>query len=425
MTTLSTNTNYKKPYRPLPIKILNGLGVGNVHKQFDPELLMAKARKQAGGQAGGTELSTAPLMRPLKLLCDSLIAEANLSPFGRIVQQTRLKGLLVNRLRLDALMAKHPEILDQPDPEVILIAGLARTGTTFLHRALSADPLARTLPSWEALAPAPLPGEPAGDPSKRIKRGQSANKVMGWLAPDFAAVHPVSAEEPEEDILLLDLAMMSQTAEAVTYVPSYSAWLERQDHRPAYAYLRDVMKVLQWLAPGTGKSTHWVLKSPHHGEQLGAALDIFPKATVLVTHRDPMVTTASCSSLMWHTHALSTDTPDAVMIAHHWLRKSGIMANNTIAARKANPERTFLDIHYTDMMKDPASIIKQIYAAHGAPLRNEGAEAVIKSTQNRPDHTGGKKHAYQLANFGLTKQDVKNTFADYYDHYQFEGLPSS
>ena len=48
MTTLSTNTNYKKPYRPLPIKILNGLGVGNVHKQFDPELLMAKARKQAG-----------------------------------------------------------------------------------------------------------------------------------------------------------------------------------------------------------------------------------------------------------------------------------------------------------------------------------------------------------------------------------------
>jgi hypothetical protein len=421
MTALSTNTNYKKPYRPLPIKILNGLGMGNVHKQFDPDLLMAKARKQAGG----TELSSAPLMRPLKLLCSSLIAEANLSPFGRIVQQTRLKGLLVNRLRLDALMAKHPDILAQPDPDVILIAGLARTGTTFLHRALSADPGARTLPSWEALAPAPLPGEPAGDTSKRIARGRSANKVMKWLAPDFTAVHPVSAEAPEEDILLLDLTMMSQTAEAVSYVPSYSAWLERQDHRPAYAYLRDVMKVLQWLRPGKGRATHWVLKSPHHAEQLGAALDIFPKATTLITHRDPMVTTASCSSLMWHTHALSTDTPDAVTIAHHWLRKSGVMASNTIAARKANPDRKFLDIHYADLIKDPSSIIKQIYAAHGAPLRAEGASAVVKSAQNRPDHTGGKKHVYALADFGLTEQHVKKTFAQYYEYYQFAGSTSS
>jgi len=421
MNALSTNTDYKNPYRPLPIKIINGLGFGNVHKQFNPDLLMAAARKKAGG----TELSSAPLMTPLKLLCNSLIAEANLSPFGRIVQRTRLKGLLINRLRLDALMAAHPEILEQPDPDVILIAGLARTGTTFLHRALSADPMARTLPSWEALAPAPLPGEPAGDPSKRIKNGQSANKAMNWLAPDFAAVHPVSAEAPEEDILLLDLTMMSQTAEAVSYVPSYSAWLEQQDHGPAYAYLRDVMKVMQWLRPGKGKSTHWVLKSPHHAEQLGAALDIFPKATTLITHRDPLITTASCSSLMWHTHALSTDTPDAVTIAHHWLRKSGIMANNTIDARKANPDRKILDIHYADLMKDPASVIKDIYAAHGLPLKSDGQAAVLKSVQNRPDHTGGKKHAYDLSDFGLTTQDVKKTFAPYYDHYNFVDRASS
>jgi len=163
----TTHTDYARPYRPLPIKLFNAAGLGDIHKQFAPARLLAAARKQAGE----TELLRAPLKEPLKRLCDSLIAEAELSPFGRIVQATRLKTLLVNRLRLDALMAKHPEILDQPDPHVLLIAGLARTGTTFLHRVLAADPMARSLPSWEALNPAPLPDETAGNPIRRIRRG--------------------------------------------------------------------------------------------------------------------------------------------------------------------------------------------------------------------------------------------------------------
>lgn len=409
MSDMTTRTDYAKPFRPWPIRLFNTIGAGNLHKQFDPDLLMAAARKKAGK----SELSSAPLKEPLERLCASLIAEANLSPFGRIVQATRLKMLLINRLRLDALMAKHPEILAQPDPQILLIAGLARTGTTFLHRILAADPMARTLPSWEALCPAPLPGQPAGDPSKRIQRGRSANKAMNWLAPDFAAVHPVSAEAPEEDILLLDLTMMSQTAEAVTWVPSFSAWLESVDHRPAYAYLRDVLKVLQWLRPGANRTTHWVLKSPHHAEHLAAALDTFPNATVLQTHRDPLVTTGSCSSLMCHTHGLSNDTPNPEAIARHWLRKSGLMANNALAARTSHRDRTFLDIGYDDLMTDPTRIIADIYTAHGAPLRQEGQAAVTKAALAPTEHGKGKRHTYALSDFGLTAEDVRQTFAAY------------
>lgn len=413
MSAQKTRTDYARPYRPWPIKLYNGLGIGNAQKRFNPNRLMAAARKQAGH----TQLSSAPLEEPLAHLCSALISEANLSPFGQIVQAARLKMLLVNRLRLDGLMAKHPEILAQPDPDVLLIAGLARTGTTFLHRVLAADPMARTLPSWEALSPAPLPGEPLNDPQKRIKNGQSANKAMNWLAPDFAAVHPVDATQPEEDILLLDLTMMSQTAEAVTWVPSYSAWLESVDHRPAYAYLRDVLKTLQWLRPGTGKSTHWVLKSPHHAEQLAAAMDVFPKATILQTHRDPHVTTASCSSLMCHTHSLSTDAPNPEAIARHWLRKSGLMARNAMAARAENPARTALDINYQDLMADPAGIITDIYAAHGAPLTGAGKEAAIKAALAPTRHGQGKQHAYALSDFGLTPEDVDRTFAAYLAHH--------
>lgn len=416
----STQTDYARPFRPLAVRAFNALGRGNPHKQFNPDRLFAAAQKTAGE----TELSGAPLMEPLRKLCSSILQEANLSPFGRVIQSTRLKTLITNRLRLDALMRKHPEILRQPDPDVLLIAGLARTGTTMLHRTLAADPAARSLPSWEALNPAPVPGDAPGDPGSRLKLGRFANKMMNWLAPDFAAVHPVSAEAPEEDILLLDLTMMSQTAEAVTYVPSYSTWLESVDHRPAYAYLRDVMKTLQWLRPGPGKSTHWVLKSPHHGEQLAAVFDTFPKATIIQTHRDPQVTTASCSSLMCHTHALSTDHPNPERIARHWLRKSRLMAENAIGARTANPERAVVDITYKRLMENPAAAISDIYSAHGEPLTEAGRDIVIAAAR-RSSKPKGKSHAYALSDFGLTESDVQEAFANYLTHYKLFDLEAA
>lgn len=416
-----TRTDYARPYRPLTIRLYTALPKLRADSTvFNPDRIFQHAERKTGL----SELSSAPLMEPLERLCEALASEAKLSNFGRIVQLTRLRSLVVNRLRLDALMRANPDILEQPDPDILLIAGLARTGTTFLHRTLAKDPLARSLPSFEALNPAPWPGEPHGTHDKRLKSGHSATKAMNWLAPDFAAVHPVGADAPEEDILLLDLTMISQTAEAVTYVPSYSKWLESIDHRPAYTYLRDVLKTLQWLEPGPGKTTHWVLKTPNHSEQLAAAFDVFPKATVLQTHRDPMVTTASCSSLMCHTHSLSTDEPDPHAIASHWLRKSGIMANNAIAARAANPDRKVIDIPYKDLMADPARIISNIYATHGAPLTETGRDAAIAAALAPTPH-GSKRHAYALADFGLTEDDVRGTFKPYTDHLKtlMEGSP--
>ncbi|MEO1405501.1 MAG: sulfotransferase, partial [Pseudomonadota bacterium] len=234
----TTRTDYAEPYRPWPIKAFNALGGPGAPRGFHAEQLL----KAAKAKTKLTDLSDAPLMEPLERLCTALNTEARLSPFGRIVQRERLMGLLVNRLRLDDIMRRHPEIRDEPDPHVLLIAGLARTGTTLLQRSLASDPHARALPSWEALCPAPVPGEEMAESHKREKTAKQTTKLMKWLAPDFQTVHPVAHDAPEEDILLLDLTMMSQTAEAVTYVPSYSAWLELQDHRPVYAYFRDVLK---------------------------------------------------------------------------------------------------------------------------------------------------------------------------------------
>jgi hypothetical protein len=416
VTQAATNTNYTRPFRPRLIRLFNKLPRLRSDKAvFNPDNIISYAQKMTGE----TELSDAPLREPLEKLCAAIAEEAQLSNFGRVVQETRLKNLLVNRFRLDAITRKHPAILDAPTPDVIVIAGLARTGTTLLHRTLAADPDARSLPSWEALNPAPFPKEKPNAPASRIKKGQSATAFMGWLAPDFSAVHPVSALEPEEDILLLDLTMVSQTAEAMMHVPSYSAWLETIDHRPAYEYLRDTLKVLDWLKP----AKHWVLKTPNHSEQLGVIMNVFPNATIIQTHRHPSHTMASCCSLMAHTMALSSDHIDTNAIGRHWLRKAGRMAAKAHDARQAHPDRSVIDMHYTDLVADPLNAVATVYAARGVPLSGT-RRAAISHALDQPRPHRDRRHAYHLSDFGLTDADLDHTFHSYCNDYNIsaEGL---
>ena len=58
------------------------------------------------------------------MLCTSLREEAGLSDAGVAVAFEQLVGNLVNRLRLEALIARHPEIEDVAIERPIIICGL-------------------------------------------------------------------------------------------------------------------------------------------------------------------------------------------------------------------------------------------------------------------------------------------------------------
>jgi hypothetical protein len=206
----------------------------------------------------------------------ALTTEAQLTPFGRMIQRGRIVAALVARLRAEQLFKDHPEILGRDLGPIVVIAGLQRTGTTMLHRLLAADPNARSLASWEALNPVPFPGEGA-DAKARRAQGKRAERGLAYLAPEFFAIHPVEADSPEEEVLLLDISFMSQAPEATLHVPSYAAWMETADSTPAYEYLAKLLKLLHWQRPGR----HWVLKTPHHMEYLDMVTPVFGTESVL------------------------------------------------------------------------------------------------------------------------------------------------
>jgi len=358
---LVTSNNYSNPYRPIPIKIFNS--VGRLLQSFglfgdlSAVELMEAAKKKTGLKDFGEGFSEGELFfEAFIVLINAINQEANLTPFGKIIQKTRFISALATRLRIADLLKKHPEINQINLGKIIVIAGLQRTGTTTLHRLIAADPNMRSLVSWEALNPLPLEGEKKGKPDKRIKLAQQAEKALAYMAPEFFAIHPVEYDAPEEDILLLDLCFMSQAPEATFHVPSYASWLEKQDHELAYRYLKNVLRVLHWYQP----NKNWVLKTPHHMEYIDQILKVFPEATVIQTHRDPQKTTGSFCSMVAHGRGMFSNEVDDKEVTQHWTDKVERMMRLSIEYRKKSNKDCFVDVSYYDLLKNTLAEIKKI-----------------------------------------------------------------
>ncbi len=396
-----------RPYRPRAIRLVNALGrlLGalGLRVNLDPDALMQRACRRAGAaRFADTDFEPA-----LRKLCQSIDQEANLHPFGRWVMQRRLLDILVTRLRVEALLTAHPEIRDIEIQPPLVIAGLQRTGTTMLHRLLAADPDARALRSWEAISPLPHPAQQPGRPDRRIDQARTAEKGLAYLAPEFFSIHPVEAEAPEEDVLLLEYSLMSQVPAATLNVPSYSQWLAGQDMTPAYRYLKTLLQVLHWQQGGG----HWVLKTPAHLEHLDVLLAVFPRARIIQTHRDPLRTTASFSSMLAHGYGVFSDQVDAEAVARHWLDINVDMVERALAVRDAQPQ-AFIDVSYYALMRDPIAEVERIYAGAGLSLSPAARQAMQDSRQHNRQNRHGKHH-YSLEQFGLSPQLVDDRYARY------------
>ena len=403
-----TPTDYERPYRPLPVALLNAAGraagrLGAAGK-LDVDSMVAKARRRTGLSSFGDEW----FMEPLSVLVRSINEEADLTLLGRLIQSRRIEGALATRLRVEDLLRRRPEIRDIELGPAIVIAGLQRTGTTTLHRLIASHPEMRAVAAWEGLNPLPLPREEPGDPHTRIRQALIAERAIAYLAPAFFAVHPAEHDAPEEDVLLLDVSFMSQSAEATMYVPTYARWLEGRDHTRAYEEFRTLLQLLHWQVP----RDHWVLKTPHHMEYLDVVLKVFPTATIIQTHRDPLRTIPSFCSMVAHGRGLFSDRVDPREIGAHWFAKTCRLVELTAKAREAADPHRFVDVSYYDLVSDPMAQLRKVYERAGIPFGEDARRAAERTASRNVQHRYGR-HVYDAGSFGLTGEEIEDRLAPY------------
>jgi hypothetical protein len=276
----------------------------------------------------------------------------------------------------------------------------------------------RGLRSWEAIAPVP----PLTGRDSRPRQAKVSQQALRYIAPDFFAVHPVEWDAPEEDVLLLDQTLLSTVAESTLRVPSFAAWLRTQDQAPAYAMERELLQSLWWQEPAPENDdrrvARWVLKTPHHLEFLDDLLAEFPDAVVVHTHRDPLTTVASFSSMIAHGRGVMSDHVDPHEVGAEWLTTTSRMVRNAMATRDRVGHERFIDVEYDDLLADPVGEVARILARAGLPTTAASRAAIADRREASGQHRYGR-HVYDLADFGLTDADVRDAFASYRSAFGF------
>ena len=340
--------------------------------RLEPDVLIAEAREATGltdlGDPSGAAVDR------LALLLQCLRDEANLGPFGVVNNHGLLTQLLRNRLLLTDLVARHPEIRDVPIERPIVVAGLPRTGTTHLHNLLAADPALRSLPYWESLEPVlpeherPAPGEP--DP--RIERTAFALDIVNASMPYFERMHEMTVDHAHEEIQLLAMDFSSMLFETMAPMPTWRDDYLARDQTPHYEYLRLVLQALQWLRGGE----RWVLKSPQHLEQLGPLLRVFPDATVVLCHRDPVAVTGSVTTMLAYTARMSSEHPDPLAIGRYWADRIVTLLSACLRDRDAVLGESGVDVRFPELVAGERDVVARIYASADQPL-TPAAEAAM------------------------------------------------
>ncbi|MEV0221071.1 sulfotransferase [Streptomyces sp. NPDC050704] len=382
---------------PLALSLANLLLRPALGSRRTPDRVFDRLVAEAGQADGGDQR----FVDDFRFLLRHWAEDERLTPVGWLAAQTHVRRHLTNRARIRRLIAEHPEIEREPIEKPVFVVGLPRTATTLTHGVLSLSDEHRCPLLWELLTPdldvPPGRRRKAVAPARRLVQGTEL------LAPRFQDIHRMVAEGPEECTFALPHAMMPLSQ---ARIPAYQAWHYERDFVPDYRHLKRVYQVLQYGRP----RRRWMLKSPMHIENLDALRTVFPDATIVWTHRDPVTVMASYCSLVEHGMNISVRPLDLHGIGATWLELLSRSMTRGLAARAAIPREALVDVPYSWLGSDPATGAPKLYESIGARWTDADA-ARLPAVTARPK--GTRPHGYDLSRYGLTRADVETAFADY------------
>ncbi len=342
----------------------------------------------------------------LAVLLESYARDAGLTPLGRKVKRSFLRGTLVARLLSEAAWQACPEYAAVAIERPIFVTGLPRTGTTALHRLLTADPAHQGLEMWLTQAPGPRPPRATWAANPVFQRIQAGLEQHHLSRPEFMGVHYMAADQVEECWQLLRQSMRSISYECLAHLPTYSSWLREQEWTGAYRRHRRNLQLIG--LPDAGR--RWVLKNPSHLFALDALLTAYPDAFVVQTHRAARTAIASVCSLAAQASAGWSATFAGQVIGRDQLELWARGLECFTAARAGYDPARFCDVDYDEFVADPIGTVASVYAYFGLTLSGPAAGA-MRDLLAQPASVGAAAHRYALSDFGLTADQVDERFA--------------
>jgi Sulfotransferase family len=376
---------------------------------LDPDDLLGAATSTTGLDDFGDPWAEEPFRR----LCRSLEEEARLHLPGRIRARGELQVILQNRLRMVELWKKEPAVLRQPVAPPIVVTGLGRSGTTFIHELLACDPDNRAPLLWEMLHTVPY-DDASGDLC------DDEIKLMDEMVPAFSDMHENGGRLPTECIFIFAHQFSSDMYTGLFNVASYTMWRSGVDQAPIYDWHKRHLQTLQWVAERP--TPRWVVKAPSHLSALPLLFATYPDARVVMNHRDPLRVAGSLSDLLATLHYMHSEHVDYDVLVEFLAMGHEMQMNHMMHERESGdiPADLISDVVYKDLVRDPVAVIERLYDGWDLPVTPQyraALEAYLAARHNERT----SRHDYSFADTGLDLATHRALVAPYQERF---GVPS-
>jgi hypothetical protein len=357
-----------------------------------------------------------PFRSNLDLLVDCINSEADLSPTGVLTTQAQLALPLRNRIEVSEWVRSHPEIEDEPIERPLFLTGLPRSGTTYFQYLFDPEPSMRMLRHWEGDRPCP---PPAFDPESARRRIDEATEQARKLRDDgfraeLAKMHLMDVDGPQECVAIIDQTF-GNVGNYWTYrIPSYFArCLDTVDLRACYEHHKRVLQLLQWRA----EPKRWVLKWPCHLVALNHLIAVYPDASFVMTHRDPVQALASNCSLAALLRRATAERVDAHEIGQQMkdMVRTYLERLVDFDERFDGTER-IAHVDYTRVVERPEAVMTEVFDTLAIEMTRTVRDSIVAWRRDNPPGKRGT-HAYQLGDYGLDAGDVAAEYAFYIERF--------
>jgi hypothetical protein len=331
---------------------------------------------------------------------------------GRFGIRYILHWQLSNRLRLVELLKQRPEIEDIEIERPLVITGLFRTGTTYLHNVLATDATSRVGRMWELAHPVGRKRDLIGDEKWRRWRGGHEVAMDQIMIPEQGVAHAVTADAYEEDFFLLenDMAIMKFFVGFGDF--AYARRMLEWDMVGPYQWHKRQLQLL-WKQRSADR---WLLKCPWHLWNLQALVAVYPDARVIHTHRNLVDAIGSQCSLSARIAAKFQRNLDLHDLGRSWLDYSRRGIERGLQARNGLPQSQVYDVRLKDLRAAPLEMIEEIYAHFGLPFDGILADQFRTRIAEGPTAQFGE-HDYHISDYGLTEDQIQGEFAWYRERF--------
>ena len=307
-------------------------------------------------------------------------------------------------------------------PQVV-IAGQGRTGTTHLHNLMSSDRSFRSMPYWESLEPVPPRAEQGvvhpdfRDDPRYVRCVEKLAGLNGAL-PYFKRMHDMYPEHVHEEIALLTIPYGGMSPETMAVMPTWRDWYLASDQTPFYEYMKTMLKVMTFLGRGTEREAdRWLLKSPQHVERLHELITVFPDATVVCTHRDPVAVAKSMATMLTYTSRMSRDPAKLADVGRYWIDRMGRMLHGMADQRHLLPAAQSIDVKFDEFMADDIAMVRRIYELADHPCDDGTGAGMHAYMAEHPRGLHGSVSYHIEEDFGVDPAALAEEFRFYVDRF--------